>query len=157
MISKVLRRFGWVTFALMWIPFVGIFIISMIEMPEGSYSWSELPPLFRVSLISTGGLFLLSVFGLVGAPVASWLSNRRIQRSGQRAEAEVLKLWDTGMTINEHPVVRLRLRVCPLAGAPFEAETESLIPRLQVPQVQPGARVEVRFDPRSKAVALHYS
>jgi hypothetical protein len=36
----------------------------------------------------------------------------------------------------------------------FQAETERLISRLEVVQVQPGATVKVRFDPATHAVAL---
>jgi hypothetical protein len=137
----------------MWIPFTAFFI-GMFGMPAGSYSWQELPALSRYSIIGTGVLFAVSMVGLLGAPLFSWMRNRRLLKGGQRGEAEVLAIWDTGTTVNQNPVVGLRLKVHPMAGSPFVAETERLIPRLMVPQIQPGSRLPVRYDPRTRSVAL---
>lgn len=151
--SSLMRRFGWLAFTLMWIPFIGIFL-GMLGMPEGSYAWTELPILARYSMLATGALFALSMLGLIGAPLLSFVGNQRVLRGGELGEAEILDLHETGTTINEHPLVGFKLRVHPLSGAPFEAETERVVPRLQVPRVQPGARVQVRYDPKSKKVAI---
>ena len=153
MLSSRLRKLGWIAFGLMWVPFAGIFI-GMIGMPEGSYSWAELPPITRYSLIATGVLFLTTMLSFPGGLVVSYLGNRRVRAEGRRAEAEVLELYETGITINEHPVVGFKLRVFPLSGPPFEAQTEQKVPRLQVPQIQPGTRIQVRYDPDSKRVAI---
>jgi hypothetical protein len=153
MSTRIIRRFGWSAFILMWIPFTAVFV-GLFGMPEGDYAWGELPILSRYAILATGILFSISMAGLVGAPFVSWLRNRRVLINGQRGEAEVLAIWDTGMTVNQNPVVGLRLEVYPMAGAPFVAETEHLIPRLMVPQIQAGARLPVRCDPHSKSVAL---
>jgi hypothetical protein len=137
----------------MWLPFTGVFI-GLIGFPSGTYSWNELPLLTRYSLVATGILFALSMIGLMGSLIGGWAVNRRVLRDGERAEALVMEIWDTGSTINEHPVVGFRLQVEPLSGAPFEAKTERVIPRLMVPNIQAGTRVPVRYDPRTKAVAL---
>jgi hypothetical protein len=151
--TRIFRRLGWILFGLMWIPFIGVFV-GMIGFPGGSYSWEELPQLMRVSLIGTGILFCSSMLILFGTIPLAWLGNRRVLRGGQRGEAVILDIWDTGMTINESPVVGFHLEVQPLSGSPFEAKTERLISRLQVHEFQPGARVPVRYNPRSKKVAL---
>jgi hypothetical protein len=65
-----------------------------------------------------------------------------------------MKVWDTGTTINQDPLVRMVLEVHPPGGAPFQAETERLVSRLQIPQIQPGMVVEVKYDPATNAVAL---
>jgi hypothetical protein len=51
--------------------------------------------------------------------------------------------------------VHLTLEVHPRDLTPnFQAETEMLVSRLQIPQIQPGAVVNVRYDPESKEVAI---
>jgi hypothetical protein len=57
----------------------------------------------------------------------------------------VLEVKDTGTTVNNQPRVRLRLRVQPEDGPPFEVERKLLVSRLAIPRV--GERVEVAYDP----------
>jgi len=151
--SRLLARLGWTLFALGWVPFAGIFV-GLIGFPEGSYNWSDLPTLTRYSIIATGITFGLSMLILFASPLLGWWKNRRVLKKGQPADAEVLETWDTGTTINQNPVVGLRLKVFPGSGSPFVAETEQLISRLQIQRYQPGSRVKVRYDPETKEVAL---
>jgi len=96
---------------------------------------------------------------LSGCAVVDGLSGegeaKRIRRIGQSAEALVLEIRDTGMTVNDDPVVAFRLQVRPTGGAPYEVETRGRVGRLDVPQVQPGAVLPVSIDPQDPAkVAL---
>lgn len=152
-LSKQMRRWGWRFFALMWVPFITL-MAAMLGLPDGSYDWSELPLLARVSLIVVGFLVAGSILLLVGAPIVSGLANHAILTRGKPAEARILEIMDTGTTINQNPVVRFRLEVQPPGGPPFQAEAERLISRLQIPLVQPGSIVYVKYDPASYAVAL---
>lgn len=80
---------------------------------------------------------------------------KRIRRVGQAAEALVLEIRDTGITVNDDPIVAFRLRVQPETGAPYIVETRGRIGRLDVPQVQPGAVLPVAIDPQDRTkVAL---
>jgi hypothetical protein len=72
---------------------------------------------------------------------------RELQKTGQPAKAVVRRISDTGVTVNDDPVVLLDLEVHPDAGAAFTARTKCLISRLDVPQFQPGCEIPVRFDP----------
>jgi hypothetical protein len=150
---RILTRLGWLLFALGWIPFAGIFI-GMIGLPDGSYAWSELPRLMRYSIIATFVTFGFAMVVLFGSPLLSWWTNRRVRREGQRASAKILEVWDTGTTINENPVVGIRLEVHPIAGAPFIAKTQQLVSRLRIQDYKTGKTVNVRYDPESKDVAL---
>jgi hypothetical protein len=69
-----------------------------------------------------------------------------LRASGVPATATILRIWDTGMTVNDDPVVGFLLQVHRQDGADYEAETRLLISRLQIPQIQPGAVVSVRYD-----------
>ena len=72
---------------------------------------------------------------------------REIRALGQPAQAKVLKIWDTGITVNNDPVVGFLLEVRPDDRPPYQAETTALISRLDIPQIQPGAVLPVKFDP----------
>jgi hypothetical protein len=71
-----------------------------------------------------------------------------VLEQGEPGEATVLEIWDTGWTVNDDPRVGLRLAVRPAAGAPYEAKTKSVVSRLVVGQLEPGAVVQVRYDPK---------
>lgn len=72
---------------------------------------------------------------------------KRIRRVGQAAEALVLGIEDTGMTLNDNPVVAFRLQVRPVNGEPYEARARGVVGRLDVPRIQPGAVLPVAVDP----------
>lgn len=151
--SKTMRKLGWLAFTLMWLPFTTL-MIAMVRMPEGEYAWTELPLLARFSILIGGAFAGAAAILLVGAPIVSGLQNRAVLNQGLPAEAIILKVTDTGTTINNNPVVRLLLEVHPPNQPIFQAEAERLISRLQIPQVQPGAIVQVKYDPASQSVAL---
>ena len=67
--------------------------------------------------------------------------------NGQPATATIVRLIDTGTTINENPVVEFVLEVHPTEGDVYEAHSKALVSRLDVPQVQPGRTVPVKVDP----------
>ena len=76
-----------------------------------------------------------------------------LQASGVPASAEILELWDTGWTINDSPVVGMKVRVMPDGGEPFEATIDkTTISRLAISQFQPGNVIPVRFDPQNPAL-----
>jgi hypothetical protein len=68
-------------------------------------------------------------------------------RNGEPAEAEILSISDTGVTVNDNPRVALRLFVRPKSRTGFEATTKLLVSRLSLAAFQPGAKIQVRFDP----------
>jgi hypothetical protein len=78
-----------------------------------------------------------------------------LKATGMPAQATVLRIWDTGTTVNDNPVVGFLLEVRLQNQAAYQAEAKSMIPRLAVPQFQPGAIVPVKIDPQNSArVAL---
>lgn len=70
-----------------------------------------------------------------------------ILATGVPAQATVLRLVDTGTSINEDPVIEFVLRVEPADAPPFEGRARALVSRLDVPAVQPGRVFPVRYDP----------
>jgi hypothetical protein len=70
---------------------------------------------------------------------------------GAPATGTIVRLVDTGRTINDDPVVEFVVRVVPGEGTAYEARTRGLVSRLDVPQLQPGRVVPVKYDPRDRS------
>lgn len=70
---------------------------------------------------------------------------RNILENGTQAQAIVLGVRDTGVTINENPRVELTLQVQPEGQPPFEAKKKVTVSRVSIPR--PGDGYWVRFDP----------
>ena len=79
---------------------------------------------------------------------------RLLRQTGLPAEAEILRIWDTGTTVNDDPVIGMEVEVLPSGGAPFRATIpRTWISRLAIPQFQPGRIIAVRYDPDDPARA----
>jgi hypothetical protein len=75
--------------------------------------------------------------------------NNRLRARGVRAEAVILSVEETGVTIQgNYPQARLRLLVQPETGESYEATTKCLMNRLEIPAYQPGKRIPVVVDPK---------
>ena len=71
---------------------------------------------------------------------------------GKPATGTITRLIDTGTTINNDPVVEFVVRVAPADGAtPYEGRARARVSRLDVPAVQPGRVVPVKYDPQAPA------
>jgi hypothetical protein len=94
------------------------------------------------------------LFATPGCAIADRFTGEReakqIRAVGVPADATIVKIWDTGVTVNNDPVVGFLLEVHPdgPGQAPFQAKTKALVSRLAVPRVQPGAHLRVSFDPK---------
>lgn len=73
---------------------------------------------------------------------------KEIRAVGVPAPATVVQIWDTGVTVNDDPVVGFLLDVKPADRPAFQAKTKALVSRLDVPRVQPGAQLKVMYDPK---------
>jgi len=117
-------------------------------------------PLFRIGRTVVLAISLTLVAGCAAIDRATGESEARLLlQTGVPAWATILRLWDTGITVNDDPVVGLEVEVRPsppTEGAPFRAVIpKSRISRLDVPRVQPGETVAVRYDPNDPSrVAL---
>lgn len=78
---------------------------------------------------------------------------RRLQESGVPASARILEIWDTGITVNDDPVIGMRVEIGRPDGTAYPATIpKSLISRLDIPRFQPGATVQVRIDAQDPAL-----
>lgn len=81
---------------------------------------------------------------------------RVLRQTGVPAWATILRIWDTGITLNDDPVIGMEVEVRPEEGESFRAVIpKSRISRIAIPQFQPGKEIAVRYDPRDPSqVAL---
>jgi hypothetical protein len=95
-----------------------------------------------------GGLFLF--FGLLPLAFIPFAKRKMVRAAqlveqGSEAIGTVLEVRDTGVTINDNPRVKLRMRIEPRDGsAPFEAEKAITVSRVAIPRA--GDRFPVWFD-----------
>lgn len=97
------------------------------------------------------------VFGLVFLPmIRGSMRSSKLMQTGVSAQAQILKVWQTGMSVNDQPQLGMLLQVQPTDGTPpFQAEAKKVVPLVQIPQFQPGGMLEVKYDPANpKEVAL---
>ncbi|MDP9862076.1 MULTISPECIES: hypothetical protein [Streptosporangium] len=66
---------------------------------------------------------------------------------GLPAEADILAMADTGMTVNDSPVAQFRLEVRTGTAEPYVVDHRQTLPGLPAGAVLPGRRVPVRVDP----------
>ena len=90
---------------------------------------------FVILAVVFGGMFL------------RWRVKQRVLQTGVAATATIVRVWDTGTRINDNPQVGMLLRVQPTTGAPFQAEVKETVSIVQMPMFQPGASLEVKYDP----------
>ena len=90
------------------------------------------------------GLLLL----VIGQKAAAGAAHRRqLLQTGKAGEATILEVADTGVTINNSPRVRIKVRIEVPGEAPIEASTAMMVSRVNVPR--PGEVYTVRFDPKN--------
>ena len=101
-------------------------------------------------LLFTGGMVAVFYFAFKWT-LGPEIARRRLLEKGEEAEATILKVTDTGVTVNNiYPVVKVLLEVRPQGRPPYQVETRMVVNRVDIPQVQPGTVVPVKIDPRSK-------
>lgn len=87
----------------------------------------------------------------VAIPLRSLRKNKKkadiLKATGQKGDAKVLQLVDTGVRINDNPRVNLLLEVH-IPGYPsYQVQKTVSIPKIRASQVQVGAVVPVLADP----------
>jgi hypothetical protein len=74
-------------------------------------------------------------------------------------QAKVIKVWDTGVSINDNPQVGLLLEFAPPGGNPIQVEGKTIVARLSAALVQPGVTADIKYDPtkpsRLQVVKIH--
>jgi hypothetical protein len=119
----------------------GLIIVFIVDPIVGAICTVIIVPIVYFSL--------RTVFGSV-------IRQDELMDKGVQAEATILKVEETGWTVNEnYPLAKLTLEVRPPQGQPFTVKTKELMNRFEIPSFQPGAVVPVLYDPKNhKKVAI---
>ncbi len=88
---------------------------------------------------------VFSAIGLVSA--ANARREARLGRLGLPGRATIEAVSDTGVTVNDNPMVKLELQVSISGRSPYRVSRRATVPRLAAGLVTPGASVPVRVDP----------
>jgi hypothetical protein len=64
-------------------------------------------------------------------------------QNGINTPATVLRIWDTGTTVNKNPLVGFQLEVMPPGGQTFQVECQKMISRLDMGSFNVGTQVTV--------------
>ena len=154
-------RIAFILAGVMVVASLGIVAFMMLRGPDHlELSGKSLPELFE-----NGDLVpilvipvVLVITALAMRPFLRTIFPQEI-KNGVTTQAKVLKVWDTGVSINDNPQVGLLLEIRPISGATFQAEAKTLVSRLNAALVQPGITAEVKYDPqkpqRLQVLTLH--
>jgi hypothetical protein len=93
-----------------------------------------------------GAMFLFA--GIFGGLALMSAKYNRIIRTGEPAEATILDIQGTGVTVNNQPMLKFRLQVQNSYDAPYEAETNRIVPFGMRGHLMIGATIPVKYDPK---------
>jgi len=133
--------------------------------------YGGLIPIIPIIVVGVLGLFMILIFNLNTLVwsiillailclilfISEFLLNRmtpgfgteRILKTGQKAIAKIIHIGEMGdsvITINNQPILNLELEVSDSIRQPYKVSIDSIIPRVAIPQFQPGAVIAVRID-----------
>lgn len=101
----------------------------------------------RTALLVAASLVLAACSAIVGR-YSGRTEACAILADGIPASARVERLVDTGVSINDDPVIEFVLAVDTGEGQVHEARARALVSRLDVPAVQPGRVFAIHYDPQ---------
>lgn len=118
---------------------------------------SQQMPDFRIStkmfiIIIVAGILLITVVAIIPSIMimrkvfGGIKQTNQLLATGEAAQAKILKMWDTGTTLNDNPQVGLLLEVHAVNRSPYQVETKCFVSRVRIPQVQTGLTVNVKID-----------
>jgi hypothetical protein len=102
---------------------------------------------------------MVGVFGGIFWPIVikPMMTASRLRKTGVAANARIVEMNDTGVTLNNSPQVKLLLEVTPPMGQPYLVETKQYISRLQTSMYMPGNMIPVLIDPNDKnMISINY-
>jgi hypothetical protein len=93
---------------------------------------------------------IVAVYIFIRKALGSSVNAKKILAEGKSATAEIVSVKDTGVTMNDNPMVELELRIKPADEPPFAATTRTLVSRLNPKRYAPGGVTLVKYLPTDK-------
>lgn len=72
-----------------------------------------------------------------------------VLKEGEPATAVILKVWETGRTVEQNPRIGLKLEVYPPERVPFEIEIKQNVTKEELANLKEGRTLKVKLDPRN--------
>jgi len=91
-------------------------------------------------------IFIAIFGGVFGSLFRGAAVKNKLLKTGVSATARVVKVSDTGVTVNNSPQIKILLEVTPPNGSPYMVETKELISRLDVGVYREGMILTVKVD-----------
>jgi hypothetical protein len=93
---------------------------------------------------------LLVMWRVIGGLLKGQALDKKLLQTGVAAPAQVLSVQATGASVSygghRQPQVAMAVQVHPQGGQPYQAQLVAYVSELQIPQVQPGAILQIRYD-----------
>jgi hypothetical protein len=147
--DKKARLAAWACFVLMWVALAGFIIAIAGEKPS-----EDAVLLIVVFLALLAAFVILLMVSCLGPLLVSWRESRIVRAEGTVVPAVITGVSDTGIYINSQPVLELAITVHPPHEPAFNAVLRKTIPFSSIPQVQPGAEIDVYYIPGTTRVAM---
>jgi hypothetical protein len=93
---------------------------------------------------------IIGVYLFIRKALGSSVNANKILAEGKLATAEIVSVKDTGVTMNNNPMVELELRVEPADEPPFAATAKTFVSRINPTHYAPGGVALVRYLPTDK-------
>jgi hypothetical protein len=138
-----------------WVPLV---------LGPAAYDWldtSPVPVIITVALLLlpfvVGGFIFFGVFFGAAAPFRrATRETERVLAAGRPAKAVVKSISESSLgatvTVNDQPYMNLTLEIHDGYSDPYVVRFDTVVPRTEVPRVQPGEEIAVKVDGEKVAV-----
>lgn len=102
-----------------------------------------------ITVVVVGGVFF-TLYKIFGGMKRANQERERLLREGIQASARVLGVQMGGMTmtvgVHRHLQLQINLEVQPAGRPPYQTTLTTMISELQLPQIQPGVMLTIRYD-----------
>lgn len=145
-------------------------LVAPPVLGPAAYEWldtSSVPVIITVALLVlpflvVGFVFYGVFFGAAAPLRRATRDNERVLAEGRPAKAVVKTLSESSLgatvTVNDQPYLNLTLEIHDGFSDPYVVSFDAVVPRTEVPRIQPGAEISVKIDERdSKKVAVVWS
>jgi hypothetical protein len=94
------------------------------------------------------------MMGVAKQQIAAQQGTGDLAQNGLDGQATIKAVRDTGMTMNENPMVEFDLQLQPAHGMPYDVTIQQLTSRLTAAQYTPGTVLTCKIDPNDNSKVL---
>jgi hypothetical protein len=97
------------------------------------------------------GLIFIAIFGGVFVGIFKpIMEQKKLLKEGTPVKGEILEISDTGVTLNDSPQIKLKIRVIPTVGSPYETTMKTFVSRINPNVYMPGQTVDLKVSKKDK-------